>query len=189
MLTDAMNDINSLIAEFGQKGGFVGKGCIDRRYIPASEKVVYFYDNFTPLTDTALEIGSGVIFFHSASELVNQQHGYRFDSDGRIIDGWDNRFVMAVFNDNPIVIDIEGQGDSILALYGGGDFFPIANTIDEFFAAFSISLKVQYKDFANEPLNDETLELKPEYIEKINRALRPVMKNDFIGEFMDFFFG
>lgn len=191
MIENVIKEINYLVKVYGQNG-FFGDGNKSLDYpesIPYAEDVKVFYSKYNPVEKVFFDFGSSVLYIFPLEELANLQSGYRFGSDGAENSEWKDSFVIGLFDDEPIIVEAINDTAVIKASFESGCHFEISENIEMFFNAVLCVLNIQYIEFGNEPLDDVSLDFKPEFIKSLRNELFKVLGDKYTSNFVGFFFG
>lgn len=166
---------------------------VDERIL-LSPELEYLYSHYEMLDEKAagtlklksapVLIGDGILLSFAAPEhLYRQQLGYRWIGDPaspqESADWPPHHVVIAVYNDDPIIVDTSQPGSPVYAAFEGGDPEPIAASLADFFTTLAIMIEGAF-DWQGEIMDEETEEVKAGYIESIQPRLQELLGETFM---------
>lgn len=189
MIEDSINYINKLILDFDQEGGFYLQSKISSLDWSFNKVLKDFYCNYGPEENTSFEVGGSVLYFHAKEKIEPIQMVYNSFDDAAPVPSWETVVVIALYNDDPVAVNIGSERAEVYAAYESGQLNMISSSFDEFFKALHSVMNIQYKSFGLEVLDEETFELKTEFMESVVKSLEEFMDVSHRNNFIDFFFG
>ncbi|TVY02066.1 hypothetical protein [Cohnella terricola] len=174
------------------------KDLIDVR-IPLSNELKYLYENFRihgpvrednhQLDGVDIDLGNNVLYLYAPDRLLKRQSGYRWiDKEGQYDEdpSWNPHWiVIADIDSNPIVVDSSLTNSPVFASYEGGELFSVSDSLARFFDALSVVLQVSHA-FNGEIIDDETFEVKSEYVDQLEKRLEILLGKDHTDNLLDY---
>ncbi len=155
--------------------------------IPLSPELEYWYSHYemidpkkpgeNPRKNAAVLIGDGILLFFAAPEdLYDLQLGRRWVGVGdpdqlQESENWRaEHVVIATFNDDPVIADTSTPGTPIYVAYDTGKPALAAASLADFFAVLAILIEAA-TELGGEIRDEDTDEVKPQYLEQIESKL------------------
>ncbi|MGE6664944.1 hypothetical protein [Paenibacillus xylanexedens] len=96
-----------------------------------------------------------------------------------------NHVVIASFNDDPLIVDVEAPNSPVYAAFTGGEPNRVADSLSDFFSALAILIEAA-RTYAGEVKDEETYETKPEYLEHVEPLLQGLLGEEYTAHLFEY---
>ncbi|WFR65099.1 hypothetical protein P9222_14450 [Paenibacillus amylolyticus] len=172
---------------------------VDTR-ITLSPELEYLYSHYEmvdaqaegtlKMKNAAVEIGDAALIFFAAPEhLLRQQLGFRWIGTNEPYEEsstWPkNHVVIANFNDDPIIVDVEESNSPVYVAFTGGEPNRVADSLADFFKALTILIEAA-RTYAGELKDEETYETKPEVLEQVEPLVQDLLGEEYTAHLFEY---